>query len=1060
MAFTLTPAKGLCLLVLPALAALGGTSAYFLASGQSLRLHAEHVRIDLEQIMHAESLSRAMRREMRLYADARNARERADARTEAASSLKRLREAEERRKPLPTEEGKNAVKPEEIAEGYERYRILAGGVGRTPGQEAADFDALIAYYESDVRSRIESFVALRQESLDRRLSALQGAAGGVPALFDKTDGFIRLRQAISGLLEAGQTLDVLQERSDVYAQQAGIPLPLSSYKSVRRYLASDDGEAEDGHKQVKRAVLRLTDVEESIRKAEDGETAGALYRSAKEIAAQAAVPVLAALIEEKEQSVGAALAEQEARTGAILRCLAAALGLCMGVVAAVAATMRRRFVRPLARLAKAEGRACGEIDALADGYLAMETALTEAREQAERREADVRAKESELKAILDAAAAGVVIMDKEGLIRSFNPAAEYIFGYRREETAGRHIGVLIPALSEESLEAFSGCEENTCERQLSCRELEAMRKDGMAFALELTVNAFEDSDGGRMFVGIAHDASERKAAEKILKQYTKELEVAKEQAESATQLKSEFLASMSHEIRTPMNGIVGMTEMMLENALSEGQRVRAESIYDSAENLMVIINDILDFSKIEAGKLTLEPRTLNLKAELEEVVTLFGAKAAKNHVNLILDYPDSVPEYMVGDSVRIKQIFGNLISNAIKFTSYGYVRSHVERLPCDKEGHSVVRVSVQDTGVGIPKEKVGLIFEKFSQADASTTRRFGGTGLGLAICRQLTAMMDGEIEVESEEGKGSVFRFSIRLKDATEAGAAEYVRRKKSERRERGYPAGANVMFKDVSVLLAEDNRINRMLATEMLTGLGCKADHAENGKEAIKAATEKAYDVILMDCHMPEMDGYESARRINFLKKNGVVRNVPIVALTANALKEDKEECMKSGMQDYLSKPLHKKDLSAMLQKWIPAEKQAIPAAEGREEEGDVPAPEDPAVNMDKLREAQRLLKDQFPAIIEGYMEDAEKYLRNLAYAVERNDSDSAFKNAHPLKSSSQGIGLSAVAAVAEAIERQTRRAADIRSPGTSVPSLVAALRKALEQSKPALKKAIDEAA
>ena len=678
---------------------------------------------------------------------------------------------------------------------------------------------------------------------------------------------------------------------------------------------------------------------------------------------------------------------------------------------------------------------------------------------------------------------GALALDGEGRVLSANRAVEKIFGFDHGELVGRYLTDAVPCLADDADFRFSG-EAATC--PVIRREMDALRKNGAVFTMKLEMRVFH-SNGKEMYVATVDDVSQAKAAENILTQYTHELVTAKEEAESATQLKSEFLAGMSHEIRTPMNGIIGMTELLLQDNLTEEQRLRAESIFDSAENLMVIINDILDFSKIEAGKLSLEYRTLHLPSELNDVIRLFKPKADKSHVTLSLDYPDDLPQYVSGDAVRIKQVFSNLISNAIKFTSYGYVRASCRFETV--EGDDMFKIVVEDSGVGIATDKLDLIFDKFAQADASTTRKFGGTGLGLAICRQLSNMMEGEIGVDSVPGKGSSFWFTMNLPVVSEYEIRAY--EQACEKRRSDAMLMDSDAFKDRKILVAEDNQINRLIATEMLHNLGCVTEIANNGVEALKMATNNVYDVILMDCHMPEMDGYEAARRLNYMKKNGVIPNIPVIALTANAMKEDKEECIRAGMQDYLSKPLLKKSLVEALRKWIKPQgvETAAPNAAVKspfdalrtkmtEAPTETPHIETPApiketansitfyrdsavqaanaINMRTLHETKKLLKDQFSDVIGNYLCDAEDYLRSIIDAIESDCPETAFKSAHPLKSSSESIGLMAVAEFAEEIERRTRHI-DSFDADSGISDVIPSLCDAFEGAKPILRDAME---
>jgi signal transduction histidine kinase/CheY-like chemotaxis protein len=380
-----------------------------------------------------------------------------------------------------------------------------------------------------------------------------------------------------------------------------------------------------------------------------------------------------------------------------------------------------------------------------------------------------------------------------------------------------------------------------------------------------------------------------------------ELTVSKHQAEEANRVKSIFLASMSHEIRTPLNGVIGMTTLLLDTTQTAEQREYSETIRLSGKLLLRLINDILDFSKIESGNLELESINFDLHTVIEESIELIATGAHQKGLvtNTVID--TTIPEWINGDPTRLSQILLNLLNNALKFTAKGEITITVSL------NKKMLHFEIRDTGIGITPAVKPLLFKSFSQGDVSTTRKYGGTGLGLAISKRLVESMGGEIDVDSIPGKGSKFWFTIPLNIATA---------KKDKIEKLITPERCSVTSRDAHILIAEDNVINQLVAVNMLKKLGfTKIDVVTDGLEVLKALEKIPYDLIFMDCEMPEMDGYDATRKIRVALK----KHIPIIAMTAHALKGDKEKCLDAGMNDYLSKPIDRKELIRALEQWLP---------------------------------------------------------------------------------------------------------------------------------------------
>ena len=540
---------------------------------------------------------------------------------------------------------------------------------------------------------------------------------------------------------------------------------------------------------------------------------------------------------------------------------------------------------------------------------ADEAALRRDAAAAVAREAGAHRLRRELELLLECSGEGVYGIDAAGRCTFVNAAALSLLGYARAELLGRNMHeVAHHHRADGSPFPVEDCRIFGAHRSgVSCRVDDELfwRRDGTPLAVEYA--AFPIVDAGRVTGTVVtfSDITARRAA-------AEQLRSAKRSADAASQAKSDFLANMSHEIRTPLNGVVGMLSLLSGTPLDAVQQRYAGVAQASGATLLTLINDILDFSKIEAGKLELDLIPFDLAEVAGQSVAILEAKAHAKGLSVACHLDPAVAQRRVGPADRVRQVLVNLLGNAVKFTAAGSVTLAVTAADGTDGDAGLVRFAVTDTGIGIPPERLDRLFKTFSQVDSSTARKYGGTGLGLAISRQLAGLMGGSVGVDSEVGRGSTFWFTARLPVDASAppvapapGAA-------------AVPAGpaADVHGR---VLVAEDNDVNQMVVGEMLRRLGYDHDVVVDGRAAVTATAGGGYDLVLMDCQMPEMDGFEATAAIRAREAARGGGRLPVVALTANAIKGDRERCQASGMDDYLTKPLNSADLAAKLAAWLP---------------------------------------------------------------------------------------------------------------------------------------------
>lgn len=644
--------------------------------------------------------------------------------------------------------------------------------------------------------------------------------------------------------------------------------------------------------------------------------------------------------------------------------------------------------------------------------------------------------EERFRTVVEATPSALLCLDSTGKVLLANTQAEQLFGYTRQELLGMS-GELLRSESSRGQLVEARASYLRHPYQKAFGELEGLygrRKDGSEFPLEFSLNPIVWLDGMAVLVSV-NDITERKQVEQALRD-------AKESAEQATRTKSLFLASMSHEIRTPMNGVIGMAELLRTTPLTATQQEYVEIIQASGESLLLVINDILDFSKIEAGKLDLEIVDFDLRDVIEGARKLFTEPARRKRLALTVQMDSEVSTQLHGDPTRLRQVLINLISNAIKFTEQGEVSVRV-RLLEETTTHATLRLSVADTGIGILPDAQAQLFQAFTQADDSVTRKYGGTGLGLVISARLVEIMRGNIGFDSAPGKGSVFWFTITLEKqaarswpaalaeppapylaATEVVAAPTLVTSAPAEFTNALALSAG----PARVLIAEDHPVNQQVVRSQVEKLGYQSEVVSNGREALLALNREAYALVLMDCQMPVMDGLAATAAIRQLTAPAC--HTPIIAVTANAMRGEREKCLAAGMNDYLSKPFKHQELAEIIQRWVkpaqPPEPQVVSGSQSAAQPlstAQQPAAGRETENTVKLRLAE-LRRDYgnelVTRIIDMFLPDTAQRLSQFPQLIAQGDIKMLEREAHALKGACGNFGALRMMALSETLETQ----------------------------------------
>jgi PAS domain S-box-containing protein len=648
--------------------------------------------------------------------------------------------------------------------------------------------------------------------------------------------------------------------------------------------------------------------------------------------------------------------------------------------------------------------------------------VVSAAEAADRAHAEMQrraAEEDNYRSIFENAVEGIFRTSIDGKYLAANPALARIYGYASidDMMAGiqdiAHQLYVDPARREDFRRMLA--EQDV----ITDFEAQVRRQDGRVIWISENARAQRNSHGQLLYYeGTVVDITVRKRAARLQRE--------KEAAEAATHAKSQFLAQMSHEIRTPLNGVIGMLDLLAQTSLDDRQRRYASLARASADALLTQINDVLDFSKIEAGKLELDAIDFDLSELVEPLTAMFAHRALQKGVVLRCEASPNAPRRLRGDRDRLRQVLMNLLSNALKFTQRGQVVLQISGEPdLSDDGRVRLRCEVADTGVGIPADAIGRLFHAYSQAEASTARQFGGTGLGLTICKQIVELMGGEIGAESPPSGGATFWFFVPLELAsTETTVSPATKSTWSSAPEPDVPL-AEAPTRPMRILVADDNEINQMVAVEMLRSAGWDAVVADNGRQAVDAVASGEFDLVLMDCQMPEMDGFEAARLLRQQEAAGATLRrgggpLPIIALTARAVLGDRQLCLDAGMTDYVTKPINPAALFAAMGRALQMNPPRPTAATQSTKRG----PSDTSEIVDLAQLTERCGGDRafVDNLLQAFVANARDRVAELAASIDCGNDDEVRQLAHGLKGAAGNVSAMPLSVAVADLETAAR--------------------------------------